>query len=256
MDHCTRHSREQHIAVLRMHRSSARTQEPSGGQTQAVPALASRSVWVRAAQKSRHSRFAPPGFIPMPEREHLSRTGSLPQATSIEDMLPIILTAVPAPKTSGLSWRPVTEDFLASAFAIESASYPEDEMASEEKLLMRIREAPEFFSGAFSAEGALCGFICGTLTTSNELTDESMSLHEPDGTTLCIHSVVVTESMRRQGIALFMLRSYMKQVTELQRVSRVLLICKEHLVRQRAHTPYEHENHHPLRTLGSHELLR
>ena len=70
-----------------------------------------------------------------------------------------------------------------------------------------------------------------------------------------MHRVVVTESMRRQGIALFMLRSYMKQVTELQRVSRVLLICKEHLVRQRAHTPYEDENHHPLRILGSHELL-
>ena len=151
-------------------------------------------------------------------------------------MLPMILTAVPSPKTSGLSWRPVTEEFIGPAFAIESSSYPEDEMATEEKLLMRIREAPEFFSGAFTAEGVLCGFICGTLTTSGELTDESMSLHEPDGTILCIHSVVVTESMRRQGIALWMLRSYMKQVTELQRVSRVLLICKEHLVRQRAST--------------------
>ena len=145
-------------------------------------------------------------------------------------LLPTILTAVPLPKAPGLSWRPVAEEFLAPAFAIESASYPEDEAATEAKLQMRIREAPEFFSGAFTEEGSLCGFICGTLTSSAELTDESMSLHEPAGTTLCIHSVVVTESMRRQGIALWMLRSYMKQVTELQRVSRVLLICKENLV--------------------------
>ena len=145
-------------------------------------------------------------------------------------LLPTILTAVPV--KPGFSWRPVTEQFLAPAFAIESSSYPADEMASEEKLCLRVREAPEFFSGAFTDEGVLCGFICGTLTTSPELTDESMSLHEPDGTTLCIHSVVVTESMRRQGIALWMLRNYMKQVTELQKVSRVLLICKEHLVSQ------------------------
>jgi GNAT superfamily N-acetyltransferase len=91
-------------------------------------------------------------------------------------------------------------------------------------------QAPDFFHGAFTAEGELCGFVCGTLTTSATLTDESMSCHEPLGKTLCIHSVVVEESYRRRGIALWMLRSYLQAVAELP-VTRVLLICKEALVR-------------------------
>ena len=47
------------------------------------------------------------------------------------------------------------------------------------KLLQRIREAPDFFRGAYDTDGKLRGFICGTLTSSKELTDESMSTHEP-----------------------------------------------------------------------------
>ena len=57
-----------------------------------------------------------------------------------------------------------------------------------------------------------------------------MSTHEPSGTVLCIHSVVVEEAQRRQGIALWMLRSYLQKVSELETVSRVLLICKEPLI--------------------------
>ena len=117
-----------------------------------------------------------------------------------------------------------------AAFAIESAGYPADEAATEEKLLMRIREAPEYFHGAFTAEGELCGFVCGTLTLSDVLTDESMSAHEPTGTILCIHSVVVTEAMRRKGIALWMLQNYLQKVSELQKLTRVLLICKANLI--------------------------
>jgi len=153
-------------------------------------------------------------------------------------LLPIV-TAIPPPsKISGLVFSRVTEDSLAPAFAIESASYPADEAASKEKLQLRMREAGDYFHGAFTAEGALCGFICGTLTTASTLTDESMSTHEPSGTTLCIHSVVVQEAQRRSGIALWMLRSYLQKISELGTVSRVLLICKEPLVS--AHTDERH----------------
>jgi arylalkylamine N-acetyltransferase len=129
----------------------------------------------------------------------------------------------------GFTWKPVKEDALTRALAIETASYPADEAADEAKLLARMQEAGQFFGGAYNDDG-LCGFICGTLTTATTLTDESMSTHEPSGKTLCIHSVVVEESLRRKGIALWMLNCYLQQVVELTTVSRVLLICKEGLV--------------------------
>ena len=142
----------------------------------------------------------------------------------------ILSSLISPPKMSGLTFSRVTEASLAPAFAIEEASYPADEAATEEKLAMRIREAPDFFHGAFSEDSTLVGFICGTLTTSEVLTDESMSEHEPVGKTLCIHSVAVEESLRRKGIALWMLKSYLQKVAELKTVERVLLICKEQLV--------------------------
>jgi N-acetylglutamate synthase-like GNAT family acetyltransferase len=39
-----------------------------------------------------------------------------------------------------------------------------------------------------------------------------MSTHEPSGTTLCVHSVVVAPQYRRRGIAAWMMRSYVRQV--------------------------------------------
>lgn len=50
--------------------------------------------------------------------------------------------------------------------------------------------------------------IVATLSSSKELTHESMSSHDPKGTSLCIHSVVVTREYQRKGIALSALRAY------------------------------------------------
>ena len=57
-----------------------------------------------------------------------------------------------------------------------------------------------------------------------------MSVHEPDGTTLCIHSVVTADAWRRKGVATWMLGQYLQKVADLKSVTRVLLICKEPLV--------------------------
>jgi hypothetical protein len=54
-------------------------------------------------------------------------------------MLPVVLAALPPP-LPGLKFARVTETMLGAAFAIEAASYPADEAATEEKLLMRMRE--------------------------------------------------------------------------------------------------------------------
>ena len=78
---------------------------------------------------------------------------------------------------AGISFMRVAEPHLERAYAIESAGYPEDEAATKEKLLLRIRDAPQYFYGAF--EGSqLLGFVCGTLSTQEQLTEEAMCAHE------------------------------------------------------------------------------
>ena len=135
---------------------------------------------------------------------------------------------------SGYRPEKVTLQFLDRAYAIEISSYPEDEAATREKLDLRIRKAPEFFYGAFrvgsSEADSLVGFVCGTLVSSETLTEEAMAKHDPDGTTLCIHSIVVEESLRRRGLATWMLQEYLQRMASETKTERVLLICKENLV--------------------------
>ena len=52
----------------------------------------------------------------------------------------------------------------------------------------------------------LVGYVNGTLTSSASLTHDSMEKHEPSGTMLCIHSVVVPERFRRDKVATNMLK--------------------------------------------------
>ena len=93
-----------------------------------------------------------------------------------------------------------------AAFALEAASYPADEAATLENLQLRAEVAGEYFWGV-SEGSSLEGFICGTLTCGDTLTEESMSAHDPAGQTLCIHSVVVAEERRRLGLGSAMLKA-------------------------------------------------
>ena len=150
---------------------------------------------------------------------------------------PLIAAAAAVAAPPRFHLATVTESLLERAFDIESASYPLDEAATREKLQVRIREAPEFFYGAFEdntdsrISPVLQGFICGTLTSSETLTDEAMSTHDPLGRTLCIHSVVVDAAHRRQGVATWMLKNYLARIAEHTSATNVLLICKDELVK-------------------------
>lgn len=77
--------------------------------------------------------------------------------------------------------------------------------------------AGEFFLVAIKQQNgtdAVVGFVCGTLLAGEELSHESMSRHDPCGSTLCIHSVCVEASQRRQGIAGKMLQAYLSMVPQ------------------------------------------
>ena len=124
-------------------------------------------------------------------------------------------------------FRPCSPEDLPAVAEMEANSYPPDEKASPEALAFRQQNANEFFlvgmrmsdteareaateagDASASAADALVSYVCGTLTTGTTLTHESMSEHDPSGTTLCVHSVCASPSARRRGFGGAALRRY------------------------------------------------
>lgn len=118
--------------------------------------------------------------------------------------------------------------------AIEAASFPPDEKASKEGILLRQQRAGEFFwvLGPMQELGmsGLVGFVNGTCTSAEEVTEESMERHEELGEVLIIHSVVVRPEYRRRGVASAMLAFYLSRIARIKRIRRVLLISKAYLL--------------------------
>eukprot|EP01105_Mastigella_eilhardi_P014777 TRINITY_DN3368_c0_g1_i1.p1 TRINITY_DN3368_c0_g1~~TRINITY_DN3368_c0_g1_i1.p1 ORF type:complete len:179 (+),score=47.06 TRINITY_DN3368_c0_g1_i1:51-587(+) len=141
--------------------------------------------------------------------------------------------------------RQCDESMLDCVYALEAASYPSNEAATREGMRMRLLRAAPFFRLLLLADlslpaaampagelpGGVAGFVNGTLVAEGGLRKESMHEHAPEGTTLCIHSVVVHPSLRRRGVARAMLQAYLQQVaTDQPQVNRVELLCKENNV--------------------------
>ena len=155
--------------------------------------------------------------------------------------------------------RQPTPPELVQIYALEAASYPADEAATEEKLEFRLEHAsaapspalvppscppdplsdvgiggrPAFFRAMWCTQashgcevGDLLGFICATLAPTEELLEETMAGHDPAGSTLCIHSVVTAGGMRRRGVAQTMLREYIAHVRGVGGVRLLKLLTK------------------------------
>ncbi|RAW20839.1 hypothetical protein PC110_g22717, partial [Phytophthora cactorum] len=91
------------------------------------------------------------------------------------------------------------EDDIRRAVALEAASYPADEAATESGIRFRQKNAGPFFWVAYLPKDdqeseTLVGFVNGTLAAKDELDDKSMGHHDPHGSLLCIHSVVVDQA--------------------------------------------------------------
>ncbi|KAG3182107.1 hypothetical protein PC129_g25374, partial [Phytophthora cactorum] len=108
--------------------------------------------------------------------------------------------------------------------------------ATESGIRFRQKNAGPFFWVAYLPKDdqeseTLVGFVNGTLAAKDELDDKSMGHHDPHGSLLCIHSVVVDQAFRRQGIATQMLKRYVDVILDSQpQVKRIMLISKANLV--------------------------
>ncbi|CAG8451120.1 9178_t:CDS:2 [Funneliformis caledonium] len=120
-----------------------------------------------------------------------------------------------------LIFKHVDASDVERAFQLESEGYPPEEAASLETLQYRQK---------------LIGFIVSTSTLSKSLTHESMSLHEQEGKTVCIHSVCVDKKYRRGGVATKLLKEYISSlkgsgdVGEDVKYERCALLAHEYLI--------------------------
>ncbi|KAJ2764724.1 hypothetical protein IWQ56_004380 [Coemansia nantahalensis] len=107
-----------------------------------------------------------------------------------------------------------SEDEVRAAIPLEDAGYSEEERASGAAMLYRFREAGHLFLGAFDEHGAIVGYIMSTQCAAPLVTHESMGTHDPEGATVCVHSVCVSPEWRRRGVALMLLRAYTRSIRE------------------------------------------
>jgi guanine nucleotide exchange factor len=97
----------------------------------------------------------------------------------------------------------------------------------------RQSQAPAQFLGAYIAN-ELVGYVSSTLSSSTTLTHESMSKHNSNGTSVCLHGVCVAHARRREKIGLHLLDEYITRQTantneDGEPLERILLITHEEL---------------------------
>ncbi|KAJ6504238.1 acyl-CoA N-acyltransferase [Mycena vitilis] len=132
-----------------------------------------------------------------------------------------------------LTFKNVPYKNLQQAIEIEAQGFPPDEAATLEAFQLRQSRAPDLFLGAYQNDSQLVGYICSTLSPDASLTHDSMSMHVPGASSVCIHSVCVSPTHRKQGVALRLLREYIARLEVAHRENapyeRVLLITHEGL---------------------------
>jgi guanine nucleotide exchange factor len=88
------------------------------------------------------------------------------------------------------------------------------------------------FETTEEGDGSLLAMIHGTRTSSPVINDESMVIgnHNPDGTTVALHTLCVHPGWRAKGFGTKVLREYVQRVGTLEGVERVALIAHDDLV--------------------------
>ncbi len=92
------------------------------------------------------------------------------------------------------------------------------------------REAPELCIGYYE-DDRLVARICGTQSSEARYTNSCIYSHEPQGTMVGIHSLVVEQDRRGKGIGTALLKRYLQLIEEnLNKVNRVTLVCRERVI--------------------------
>ena len=108
---------------------------------------------------------------------------------------------------------------------LEQASFPLDEAATDESLKLRLIEAPQYFYILKKSENII-GFINGTCISGPELHHDSMTTHNPNGSILVIHSVVIKSNERRKHLGIRMIHKYISIMKNRKELIEIRLLTK------------------------------
>ena len=128
--------------------------------------------------------------------------------------------------------RQVNMGDLDAVTKVEEICFPSQEAASLESLKKRIETFPESFFVAETAQGAIIGFVNGSVINDTVLKDvlfKDAQLHNPKGAYQSIFGLDVIPEYRNHGIA----AQLMNHIIETSKVAGrkgVILTCKERLI--------------------------
>jgi PhzF family phenazine biosynthesis protein len=143
---------------------------------------------------------------------------------------------------SQVQYRSATPTDMFQCVQLEKASYPAGEAGSKNALQYRQHHAAPYFRCAVIVgeeddeedEDVIVGYICSTRCEPSE--DDTLSTtHQRQVPTLIIHSIVVREEYRRQGLGMAMLKNYIAAVqirnaTLEHPMSKLALFVRQHLL--------------------------
>ncbi|KAG5954668.1 hypothetical protein E4U58_007519 [Claviceps cyperi] len=159
---------------------------------------------------------------------------------------------------------------LEFCLAVESAAFPPAEAASREKIEYRLATCPELCYGLFldstssarsdtadvpqsatastnaSHQNArLIAHVLSTRSLSVVVTDQDMQLpanwrnkpddgakvgHQPNGSTVALHSLAVCPSHQKLGLGKYLMGRYIEKMREMRAVERISILTYENLV--------------------------
>ncbi|KAI8070014.1 acyl-CoA N-acyltransferase [Gongronella butleri] len=134
-----------------------------------------------------------------------------------------------------LTFTEATQHDLPRISELEASSYHVDEAASEERLRDRIGYAlespvPQLLFIVAKDKDEIVGYACSTLAVEDLVTDASMATHDPNGKTVCLHSVCVSPTRRKQGIASQILLHWIELHRQQRLYNRIALLSRPNLV--------------------------
>lgn len=115
--------------------------------------------------------------------------------------------------------------------AIEEACFEPSEAASEAKIRLRAELFPHGFIVG-ELDGNIIGMVNSGATPKDDITDEAlkaMTGHDPEGQNLVIFSMAIAPDFQGKGYSRPLMESFIDRARAQGR-SKILLICKDHLV--------------------------
>lgn len=141
-----------------------------------------------------------------------------------------------------LNIRNATIDDVEIIANIEATCFPASEAASKSSIIDRVTTYAQGFYLA-ELDGKIIGFINGALTNDTHIEDsffESMSNHDNTGKNFVIFGLDVLPDFQNKGYARILMNHLIKECKS-QGLSKVILTCKEHLIKYYASFGYINE---------------